>query len=340
MDSRPNTSRPVTAVLLAAALTALSGCGEQATGSSQAALGVEDALAPGSVIGEAQHRRIPLHRDPGKVIRAPLLVLGAEAGIASDESSDGTRAPLPTERLFRVELRLLPEVDCSALPDWLMASRAFQRPAVISAAQLRALGEPGEAREIWIVPGYVRGSYRLLAEGDPGRRTLQAEARMSGDAANLDYRRWSGAAFDFGPPWFGIPLRQAGLGQTLLFPPSQDCSAPSPFAADTLPTQGFAYWGDRTAFVEIPAGRAFIARVIESCPVQLVQHEERLLVPGRYLWMPRVERWRYRAEIRAQCDSGEVRFDSYSLRLESRLGERRLSDAFRNDIARPPGPVW
>lgn len=291
----------------------LAGCHESTPRVDWQDLVLEDPLANGAPMHEAQHARTPAHWNVAGVRRAPLLTRGFAIEQGESVLAPASRPLIPAQSLLWIEVRLLPAVDCGSAPDWLMGSADFSRLQPVDSALLAGLGEPESSHRGFVVPSYVLGA----AAGAP-----------------------SGSAVDFGPPWLGLPLRLAGPGGELLFPPSIDCAPSRPGRADTLPLRGFSQWANPGDALSIPQDRPFLVSVVEVCPVRLRQQEEHYTVPGRWLWSPPSERWRYTGEIQADCASGAVLHRSLPNEIRSALGARRLSDAYRTDIARAPPPVW
>ncbi len=327
--------------LLAVATLALSGCEAPPASPRWSVLVLDDALADGTAMVESQHARAPAHWRRAAVLRAPLLAYAptlepGAAGVLQPASS----VQLPVLVLLRVEIRLLPAVDCSTAPSWLMDSRDFARLQPMQPQWLDQLGTPEAAREAWIVPAYVVGARPNAPIDSADRARIVEEARLSGDRFKPDQVGVTGSAFDFGPPWLGLPLRLAGPAAEVLFPPSLDCAGNPYPRADTLPRRGFAQWAHRDDYIEVAQNRPFLAKVIEACPVELHQQEEFFTIAGRWPWMPRQDRWRYTGELRARCASGELHHRSEPIVISSALGTRRLSDAYRIDVDRAPPPVW
>lgn len=330
----------IAVVLLA---TLVCACAESSKSSQWRQLVLEDAFTEGASMTSAQHARTPPHWKLAGVARAPLLVRGLEVEpAASPVVLAAPPPPLPPNVLLRIELRLLPAIDCSSAPAWLMESRDFAHLQPLQASALASLGTPEPAQDAWIVPAYVAGSRTLSARNPAEADAEAAEAALSGRPYVAEMAGVSGGtAFDFGPPWLGLPLRLAGPGAELLFPPSVDCAPSRAARDDTVPRRGFSQWAHRKDYISIPQNRPFLVSVVEVCPLQLRQLEEHYTVPGRW-WAGefRRERWRYTGELRADCPSGELQHRSEAIVIGSALGSRRLSDAYRTDIQRAPPPVW
>lgn len=338
-DARSSTTagRRGAVVLLAVLVSA---CTESSKSTQWRQLVLEDAFAEGAEMTRAQHARTPPHWKLAGVVRAPLLVRGLEVEPAGAPAAGAQ--PLPPDVLIRIELRLLPAIDCSSAPAWLMESRDFAHLQPLQASALASLGAPEPAQDAWIVPAYVAGS-RAPSGPKPAEAAAEAvEVALSGRRYVAEMAGVSaGTAFDFGPPWLGLPLRLAGPGTELLFPPSVDCAPRQAARDDTVPRRGFSQWAHREDYIRIPQNRPFLVSVVEVCPLQLRQLDEHYTMPGRW-WAGefRRERWRYTGELRADCPSGELQHRSEPIVISSALGSRRLSDAYRTDIQRAPPPVW
>lgn len=340
---RPSSATTGRWIALLLVATLVSACAESSKSSQWRQLILEDAFSDGAVMTSAQHTRTPPHWKLAGVVRAPLLVRRTGFEPAGSSTAPAASLPaLPPNVLLRIELRLLPAIDCGSAPAWLMESRDFAHLQPLQASALASLGAPEPAQDAWIVPAYVAGS-RTPSAPRP------VEAAAEAEEAALSGRRYveemagvsGGTAFDFGPPWLGLPLRLAGPGAQLLFPPSVDCAPSRAARDDTVPRRGFSQWAHREDYISIPQNRPFLVSVVEVCPLQLRQLEEHYTVPGRW-WDGefRRERWRYTGELRADCPSGELQHRSEPIVISSALGSRRLSDAYRTDIQREPPPVW
>ncbi len=263
-------------LVVACAAVLLHRCGERVLESSEADLQLLDPLAQRWTAEPHEHQR----PGDGKVLRAPLLV--------GDVPEPGP--PLAPMHLLKVAVELLPPVDCDHAPDWLMASRAFAAPAPVDAARLAELGKPQRSAELWVIAAtHLRRDPRIHPDDTP-------------EAASL---------FQFGPDWFGIPLRQAGPGQTLLFPPSQDCAHLTRAHVDSLPVRATLRGTPipdigSSGFLKIPADVPFVARIIEACPLQLRQKSELLDVLRGPIYLPRSRVWRFTLSIHGDCAGRRV----------------------------------
>jgi len=290
--------------LAAIALTAmlLGGCGDSVLEARETEFMLADPLQGRRGASPQAHLRwpegTPLAVD--KVTRAPMVV-GAAIGRA--------RAPIPVMSLLKVEVALLAPVDCADPPAWLLDARAFDFPALIEEPQLAELGMPVRTAEVWIVPGSSRGAYVDIPHAGAAARAIAMETQNSGDTP--DDRSPFDAAFEFGPDWIGIPLRQAGSGRTVLFPPSQDCSAVARAQDDTLPTRVIAYGpfdqgSAADKYIRVPADTPFTARVLEACPATLKQRDELFEVRTGMIYRPPSREWRFTASVHGHCEGGVV----------------------------------
>lgn len=248
----------------------------------------------------------------------PSGVIWAHGRIVADEQAYAQRsAPLPAESLFRVELKVLPRVDCSANPqhNHFPPQGLSAYPGRMAPEALADFGDAGTIRELWVVPARIgRGTglpvnYKPWAASDPN---FPDEP--------------DGPSFNLGPAWFGTPLRQAGLGRWVYFPAIQDCSVYQEARGVDLPTRlfeehrGTGY--DPDAVLTISAVTPFIARVVETCPVRIEEKEERLSVlrffPQNNDIRPLVDVWRYSGKVTGQCSGGERVFVAKSRDIPDR----------------------
>jgi len=231
-------------------------------------------------------------------------VIWAPAQIVADEEAYAQRvAPLPAGSLLRVELRILPPVDCEANPHH---NRA--RPRALTAYPERMAPESLPAlsdtlsQELWIVPARIRrgsgfpANYRPLAKDYPDIH--------------------DGPSFNLGPFWFGTPLRQAGIGRWVYFPATQDCTGYAEAEGSDLPAKLFeahhGTWGhDPSTALTIRAVTPVIARVLEVCPIRIEEQEEHLSVlrlPANNDLRVLVDMWRYSGKVTGMCAGGEKIF--------------------------------
>ncbi len=232
-------------------------------------------------------------------------VIWAPAQIVADEETYAQRtAPLPAGSLLRVEVRILPPVDCEASPDHnRVTPRALAAyPERMAPETLSALGEAIGSQELWIVPARIQRGSGFPAKHNP---------------LSLDYgETYDGPSFNLGPFWFGTPLRQAGIGRWVYFPATQDCAGYVQADASDLPSRLFeAHHGTRghdpASAWTISALTPVLARVVEVCPAQIDEREEQLQVlrmPDNYDLRPLVDEWRYTGRVIGKCAGGEKTF--------------------------------
>lgn len=275
-------------------ICALAGC-ERVVAERRVTWQVADPLvADASSIKDAWDRR----DDRSGVIWAPAQIVADEVAYAQ------RAAPLPAGSLLRVEVRVLPPVNCEANPDHNRATpRALAAyPERMAPESLPALGDAGVSQELWIVPARIhRGAgfpvnYRPLA---------------------LDYgETHDGPSFNLGPFWFGTPLRQAGIGRWVYFPATQDCAGYVEADAIDLPAKLFeAHHGtqghDPSTTLTISALTPVLARVVEVCPARIEEREEHLSVlrgPQTNDLRLLVDMWRYTGKVTGMCAGGEKTF--------------------------------
>ncbi len=232
-------------------------------------------------------------------------VIWVPAQIVADEEVYLQRtAPLPARSLLRVELRVLPPVDCETNPHHnRFTPRALTAyPERMAPEALPALADAALSQELWIVPARIR--------------------RGSGFSAN--YRPWAmanaepydGPSFNLGPFWFGTPLRQAGVGRWVYFPATQDCTKFREARGGDLPAKLFeahhdTFGHDPSTALTIRAVTPVLARVVEVCPAQIEEREEHLSVlgwSGHYDLRLHHDMWRYTGKVTGKCAGGEKTF--------------------------------
>lgn len=296
MNTAAPHARPVIALAIASATAVLmGGCGDTVLEVRQSNYLLADPLDDRRSAQPSDHQR----RGDNKALRAPLIV---------GEPIADTGQALPVMQLMKVKIDLLPAIDCENPPVWLTESRIFEFPAPIDETAVASLGTPVRSVEVWVVPASVKGAYRDDQLSNAESRAIAMEALYSGDKPN--FRTPFDAVFEFGPNWLGLPLRQAGQGRTVLFPPSQDCAQAMRSGDDRLPTRAVAYGpfdrGSTPAdYLKVPADVPFTARIVETCPLKLTQINELRETMGNYFWT-RSRSWRFTSQIRGECTAGEV----------------------------------
>ena len=246
-------------------------------------------------------------------------VIWAPARIVADEETYAQRtAPLPAGSLLRVEVRLLPPVDCKVSPDHnRVTPRALAAyPERMAPETLSALGEAIGSQELWIVPARIHRGSGFPAKHNPS-------SLDSGET-------YDGPSFNLGPFWFGTPLRQAGIGRWVYFPAIQDCAGYVEADAIDLPAKLFeAHHGtqghDPSTTLTISALTPVLARVVEVCPARIEEREEHLNVlrgPQTNDLRLLVDMWRYTGKVTGICAGGEKTFfaTSRSIKNESWSG--------------------
>lgn len=297
--------------LAVACLTAvaLSACGDRLLESKETGFILADPLEHRRTTEPRHHQRWPDHpaSSANKRLQPPLVV-GAVI--------DPTREPEPLMSLMRVAVDLYPPIDCDDPPDWLMASGTLDVPAPVAVERLADLGTPVRSAELWVVPGSRDGAYvdvSIPADSTAGR-TIAMEAGYSAVAPELQYREPFETVFQFGPDWLGLPLRQAGVGRTVVFPPSQDCSSVERAQDDRLPTRVIVYGAfdqgsSPDKYIRVPADVPFTARVLERCPLSLSQRNELVEVRTGPIYRPPSREWRFTATARGECEGGVVKLE-------------------------------
>jgi hypothetical protein len=304
--------RPVIllAVICASSML-LSGCGDKLLESKETEFLLADPLENRRATEPPQHRRSADHpaSSANSIQRGPLLV-----GAANNQTLD----PVPVMRLMRVAVDLFPPVDCDKPPAWLMDSRTFDFPAQVDEGLLVDLGKPVRSVELWVVPASRDGAYIdvNIAPDSAEGRVITMEALYSGVEPELHYRTPFDTAFQFGPAWFGLPLRQVVPGRTVLFPPSQDCTSLARAQDNRLPTSVIVYGPHDQGsapdkYIKIAADTPIAARVIEACPMKLKQRDELLEVMKGPFYKPRPKEWWSTLTVHAECEGRivELKFD-------------------------------
>lgn len=236
-------------------------------------------------------------------------VIWAPAKIVADEEAYAQRvAPLPAGSMLRVELRVLPPVDCEANP---YHNRSTPRelaayPERMAPEALPAMGDSIPSQELWIVPARIRRGSGLPANYRP--------------MATADADTHDGPSFNLGPFWFGTPLRLAGVGRWVYFPATQDCAEHREANGSDLPAKLFeAHHGtqghDPRAALTIRAVTPVLARVVEVCSAQIEEREEHLSAlrgPENNDFRLLVDMWRYTGKVTGMCAGGEKIFSATS----------------------------
>lgn len=301
--------RTIALAIVGLAALSLSACGDKLLESQETAFILADPLEHRRTTEPRHHQRWPDHpvSSANKRLHSPLVV-GAVI--------DPTRKPAPLMSLMRVAVDLYPPIDCDDPPDWLMASGTFDVPAPVAAERLADLGTPVRSAELWVVPGSRDGAYvdvSIPADSASGR-AIAMEASHSGVTPELQYHEPFETVFQFGPDWLGLPLRQAGVGRTVVFPPSQDCSSAERAQDDRLPTRVIVYGAfdqgsSPDKYIRVPADVPFTARVIATCPLSLSQKKELVEVRTGPIYRPPSREWRFSATARGECEGGVVKLE-------------------------------
>lgn len=291
-----------TIIRVAAAALLLAGCGDRLLESREAELELAEPLQGARVADPRMHLRRP-EGTPlaiNKVLRAPMVV---------GDAVDHAQAPIPVMSLVRVEVALYRPIDCDKPPAWLLDSRAFDYPASVDEARLADLGLPVHAAEVWLVPASTGGVYSDARPRGAAGNAVAMERRYSGEES--EQRAPFDAAFEFGPAWLGIPLRQVGAARTVVFPPSQDCTGLKRAQDDRVPIRVVAYGpfdqgSEPSKYLRVPADTPFTARVVEVCPVRIKQRDELFEVRTGMIYRPASKEWRFAASVLGECESGVV----------------------------------